>query len=130
MKSRLRAIIVSNTSKLGDLLINKIFHEFPEADINYWRSGAFSIETKDDYCFEMEPPSIDFSLLNFWSNDDKELIRDQINKPCFYLVEYYDLEFMNKVLDTIPPDPNTIIKYNTNLNEKELLKYIKKNIKN
>jgi len=124
-----RAIIVTNSSKLSDILEKRILQQIPEADINTWRNRSISIDLGDAQSFHMDSPSNDFDLFSFWDSSIRDDIKRQFDLPFFYLIEFRNVDFLTKIINLIPSTEDVPIAFTMITDEKAFIRYIKKHVK-
>ncbi len=124
-----RALILTDTSKLSDIIERKITVQLPDVEINTWRNGAISIDSGESASFQMEPPSNDYELYNFWENQKKADLKRRFELPFFYLIEFRNKEFLTQIVNLLPTTFDHPIEYTFINDEKALIKYIKKHFK-
>jgi hypothetical protein len=122
-----RAVIVSESPDLGEIISNKAFRLFPKSDIKFWQSGSLSIENSDKTIFQLDHPLHDESFFGFWDKRKIRKIKSEMFSYYFYLLEFNNADFAKIILNLIPQNIKYEIKY---IEDKvTLIKIIKKLLK-
>ncbi len=106
-----RAVIVSETADLGEILSTKVFRLFPKSDIKYWKSGSLSIEDTAQNIFQLDHPLKDEAFFGFWERRKIRKIKSEMFSYNFYLLEFNNIDFTKTILNLIPENIKYEIKY-------------------
>jgi len=123
----LRVILVSNTPDIGDYLVKKVNHKYPDAEVFYWRNLSFSVDY-ERYYVRSEPPIQNTEFFNFWLINQRIDIAKKYKSPYFYVIEFYNHDFLNDILHLLSDFKNCQYDFVVTSDEKKLLKLIRNNI--